>query len=120
MKKYNFLNISKYIFLTLLLTNLTVKECISSEYLSGEKQYIIGNYENAIAMFQPLLAKGHSGAETLTGIMYLRGEGYKANPKVAAVWFYKASNKGDHNAQLVLGTQYLHGLGVKQNIKKDN
>tara|TARA_Y100000590_G_C15634262_1_gene982348 strand:- start:46 stop:567 length:522 start_codon:yes stop_codon:yes gene_type:complete len=118
MKKNNFVNISKCIFLSLLLTNVGIKECISSEYLSGENQYILGNYESAIATFQPLLAKGHSGAETLTGIMYLKGEGYKANPKIAAVWFYKASNKGDHNAQLVLGTQYLHGLGVKKNIRK--
>ena len=91
---------------------------IASPYEDAEKEYLNGNYKNVIIQFKSLLAKGNSAAETLTGIMYLKGEGYKANPEIASIWFYKAAKKGNNNAQLVLGSQYLYGLGVKKDIKK--
>ncbi|MDC0074918.1 sel1 repeat family protein [Alphaproteobacteria bacterium] len=90
----------------------------ASSYKKAEKEYLNGNYKNVIIQFKSLLAQGNSAAETLTGIMYLKGEGYKANPEIASIWFYKAAKKGNNNAQLVLGSQYLYGLGVKKNFKK--
>ena len=97
---------------------LVSSQSLGAEFFDGEKAYIRGDFKKAITVFEPLVQRGHSGAELMTGIMYLRGEGYTANPRAAAVWFYKAARKGSHSAQLVLGTQRLHGHGVNRNLVK--
>ncbi|PPR78429.1 MAG: hypothetical protein CFH01_00994 [Alphaproteobacteria bacterium MarineAlpha2_Bin1] len=84
----------------------------------GEDLYIEKKFDEAKYYFKKLVEFGNSNAETMTGIMYLKGQGYKSNASIAAIWFYKASLKGNKNAQLILGTQYLYGYGVKKNLQK--
>jgi hypothetical protein len=65
------------------------------------------------------LAKGgHSGAETMLGVMYFAGQGVDQNQSFAAIWFYKASRKGNPNAHLAFGSLHIRGLGVLQNLSK--
>ena len=68
--------------------------------------------------FKKLVETGNSEAETMTGIMFLKGHGYKQNPIIAAIWFFKASIQGNNNAQLILGTQYLYGYGINKDYIK--
>lgn len=87
-----------------------------ADFSEGERAYSLRNYAQAIAVFRPLIEQGHAGAEMMTGLMYLQGDGYPRNPAVAAVWLYKAATKNNHEAQLVLGSQRLYGHGIRQDL----
>ncbi|MEQ8248701.1 MAG: hypothetical protein RID42_13580 [Alphaproteobacteria bacterium] len=87
-----------------------------ADYIQGEQAYSLRQFTRAIEEFKPLLERGHSGAEMMTGLMYLQGDGYPRNPAKAAVWLYKAATKGDHSAQLVFGSQRLYGHGVNRDL----
>lgn len=87
-----------------------------ADFTEGERAYSLRNYAQAIAAFRPLIERGHAGAEMMTGLMYLQGDGYPRNPAVAAVWLYKAASKNNHEAQLVLGSQRLYGHGIRQDL----
>ncbi len=109
----------KNIILFLLLITLAYPAYSDTKtFKTGEKLYIEKKYNEAKKHFKTLVEYGHSNAETMTGIMFLKGQGYKLNASIAAIWFYKASLKGNNNAQLILGTQYLYGYGVKKDLKK--
>lgn len=88
----------------------------AGDYELGVRAYNDGEFGEAIAAFAPLIERGHPGAETMTGVMYLYGRGYKQNVGLAAVWLYKAARQGDSGAQLVLGSQHLFGWGVRRDL----
>ena len=90
----------------------------STNIKEGEKLYLEKKYNKAKIHFKKLVETGNSDAETMTGIMFLKGHGYKHDPIVAAIWFFKASIQGNNNAQLILGTQYLYGYGIKKDYVK--
>ena len=90
----------------------------TAEYAAGVRAYNAGNFETAILEFQPLVERGHSGAELMLGVMYLRGQGYRQDEGLAAVWMYKAARKGEAGAQLVLGSQLLYGRGVRRDVRQ--
>ncbi|KAF8633386.1 hypothetical protein AX17_004557 [Amanita inopinata Kibby_2008] len=54
------------------------------------------------------------------GRMYLRGEGVKANPAVAKMWFERGAEHGDRECHNGLGIIYRDGLvpGVKLNLRQ--
>ncbi|NQV81510.1 MAG: sel1 repeat family protein [Alphaproteobacteria bacterium] len=87
-----------------------------ADFSDGEQAYSLRQFVRAIDEFRPLLEQGHRGAEMMTGLMYLQGDGYPRDPAKAAVWLYKAATKGDHSAQLVLGSQRLYGLGIGRDL----
>ncbi len=114
--------ILKYLyFLITFITFIILNKSVYSDTMilkEGENLYIEKKYDKAKNYFKKLVEYGNSSAETMTGIMYLKGQGYKSNASIAAIWFYKASLKGNKNAQLILGTQYLYGYGVEKNLEK--
>ena len=114
----SFLNKFKFTIIIFTLSTLIYNYSLATTYLEAENYYLQGSYKNSINILKILNEQGNQQSETLTGIMYLKGEGFTANPYIASIWFYKASRKGDHNAQLVLGTQYLYGIGVEKDIFK--
>jgi hypothetical protein len=92
---------------------------IAEEYYEkGVRAYSEGRFEQAIITLQPLIERGHPGAELMLGVMFLRGEGRVQDEGVAAVWLFKAARKGEAGAQLILGTQYLYGRGVERDTSK--
>jgi len=90
----------------------------AAEYAAGVQAYNAGNFETAILEFQPLVERGHSGAELMLGVMYLRGQGYPRDEGLAAVWMYKAAHKGEAGAQLVFGSQLLYGRGIRRDVRE--
>ena len=88
----------------------------ADNYEDGVLAYSDGDFALALDALEPLLARGHAGAEMMIGVMHLRGQGYRQDEGIAAVWLYKAARKGEAGAQLVLGSQYLYGRGVGQNL----
>lgn len=89
---------------------------VRADFVEGERAYSLRNFPQAIAAFKPLIERGHAGAEMMTGLMYLQGDGYPRNPSIAAVWLHKAASKNSHAAQLVLGSQRLYGHGIRQDL----
>jgi hypothetical protein len=87
-------------------------------YGEGVFAYNKGRFEQAISSLQPLIEKGHAGAELITGVMFLRGEGYPKDEGLAAIWLFKAARKGEAGAQLILGTQFLYGRGVGLDVAR--
>lgn len=90
----------------------------AADYAQGLDAYNAGNFETAIVEFQPLVERGHPGAELMLGVMHLRGQGYRQDEGLAAVWMYKAARKGEPGAQLVLGSQLLYGRGVRRDVRE--
>lgn len=80
--------------------------------------YQAGDYAAAYPVFMELARAGHSGAETMLGIMYFNGQGVEQNSSFAAIWFYKASRKGNPNAHLAFGSLHIRGVGVLQSLSK--
>lgn len=102
----------------ILISALALVKPAVAEYAAGLQAYDAGNFETAIIELQPLIERGHPGAELMFGVMYLRGQGYRRDEGLAAVWMYKAARKGEAGAQLVLGSQLLYGRGVRRNIRE--
>ena len=65
---------------------------------------------------RPRAERGVPRAETLLGVMYLRGQGAPQNYQVAAKWFKAAANANEPAAQYFLGQLYDRGLGVAQDF----
>lgn len=76
------------------------------------------DYARAEAQLRGLANKGHSGAETLMGVLYFRGLGRPADPAMAAIWFYKAARRGNPSAQLAFASLHIQGIGVAREPEK--
>jgi TPR repeat protein len=64
--------------------------------------YNRGDYVPAIRLFRPLAEQGNAKAQSLLGVMYRRGEGSRAVPVHAFIWFSRAAARGDIRAKAEL------------------
>ena len=68
--------------------------------------------------FKATLAKANQGiaiSQSQLGLMYEKGDGVKADPVQAAIWYTKAAEQGDAPAQLSICSMYFDGRGVQKN-----
>ena len=80
--------------------------------------YNRGDYAQAIKLFRPLAAKGNAGAQTMLGMMYVKGEGVTRDYPEAFKWFLLSAAQGDAGAQNNLGAMYFNGDGVTRNYQE--
>lgn len=73
--------------------------------------FVDGNYAAALAILQPLAAKGHPRAETVLGVMTERGLGLPADIKRAVDLYRAAAEQGFAPAMHNLGSAYENGDG---------
>jgi TPR repeat protein len=78
--------------------------------------YASEHFVRAERFVRPLAERGVPRAETLLGVMYLRGQGAPQNYQLAAQWFRAAAEAGEPAAQYFLGELYDRGLGVTQDF----
>ncbi len=90
----------------------------AGEFEDAVVAYQASDYATAYPIFMDLANAGHSGAETMLGVMYFGGQGVEKNESFAAIWFFKASQKGNANAHLAFGSLHIRGVGVLQNLSK--
>lgn len=90
----------------------------AGEFEDAVVAYQASDYATAYPVFMDLASAGHSGAETMLGVMYFGGQGVEKNESFAAIWFFKASRKGNPNAHLAFGSLHIRGVGVLQNLSK--
>lgn len=83
-------------------------------YEAGRAAYGRGDYETAMATWQPLAEAGYTVAETGIGVMFDRGLGTKADAAAATKWFRRAAISGDAAARTNLAVMHLQGLGAEK------
>lgn len=97
--------------------------CLSSIVLAADltdpaKLLRHGNAAGAIAIWQPLAAKGDINAAFNLGTVYQFGDGVQKNPAEALKWYRFAAEQGDREAQSRLGAMYLNGEGTARDEKE--
>ncbi len=89
---------------------------VRADFSDGLEAYDSGDYETALAEWQPLAEAGDPEAQVALAGLYLTGAGVAADPGEAARWFRLAAEQGDPVAQLNLGDLYSRGLGVARDL----
>jgi TPR repeat protein len=89
-----------------------------AQYKLGMKAYSQGNYDEAIAIWQPLADHGYPAAQFNIGMLYQKGVGVERSLTTANAWFQKAVDRNFAPAQLALGRAYMDGIGVDQNTDR--
>ena len=77
----------------------------------GIRAYHAKNFKIAEAEFRPLAEDENPHAQTLLGVMYLRGQGVPMDEEQGVRWFEEAAAAGFAGAQYRLGLVYLKGIG---------
>ncbi|MDX1432891.1 MAG: tetratricopeptide repeat protein, partial [Gammaproteobacteria bacterium] len=84
------------------------------DYEAGKRAYLAGDYERALAIWQPLAEGGDRFAQFSLGSLYFEGSGVDKDFAASARWFRAAAEQGYAPAQFNLGNAYKHGNGVEQ------
>ncbi|SHN63069.1 tetratricopeptide repeat protein [Desulfovibrio litoralis] len=71
-------------------------------------------YTEAINLLKPLADKGNTDAQFALGLIYVRGEGVKADPNLVKEYWTKSANAGHPEAQFNLGMAYIRGIFGKR------
>ncbi len=90
---------------------LEVEACL------GVLEYQLGEYGDAVRIWQVLAAEGDVVAQRNLGLMYQRGRGVLRDRREAARWYTRAADQGDAGAQLALGALYQTGKGVPRDTE---
>jgi TPR repeat protein len=88
--------------------------CWSADFETGQKAYDRGDYEAALAEWQPLAEAGHVGAQFGMGLLYSNGFGVPFDNEQAFKWYKLAANQDNADAQCNLGVIFANGWGVAQ------
>jgi Sel1 repeat len=75
--------------------------------------YQEGRYVTALRLARPLAAEGDARAQSVLGLLYLRGQGVPQDKAEAVKWFRHAADQGDALAQHNLGLSYAKGEAVE-------
>ena len=95
------------------LTAQAAEENEDRDYEAGLRLLDLGQYMDALKSFGRSAKNGNTDAQYQIGIMFLEGEGMKANPEEAAYWFRKAAQNGHALSQFEIGRCFLTGTGVQ-------
>ena len=106
------------LFLAAIIVSVGLRATAADPFTDAVDAYDAGRFDAAIEVFRALAETGHTGAETMLGVMYFNGQGVERDTGFAAIWCYKASRKGNPNAQLAFGSLHIHGVGVRQDLAK--
>ena len=94
-----------------------VMSALSGPALAGMSEGVaavtVGDYQKAIAEFQPLAAGGEPAAQYQLAKIYLEGRGPADGVPQGIDLMTKAANGGHPEAQAQLGLMYAMGLGVQ-------
>jgi TPR repeat protein len=77
-----------------------------------------GDYQTALAIWQPLAEKGDVAMQLLVGSIYDYGQGVPQDDAEAAKWYERAAEQGDEGASYIIASMYEHGDGVMQDVQR--
>lgn len=87
---------------------------LAADYTKGFAAYSEGDYETALAEWQPLAEQGSPDGEFGLGLLYANGWGVDLNDEQALKWYRLAADQGHAEAAYNLGVMYSNGWGVPQ------
>ena len=90
----------------------------ANEFRQGLDAYLDGDYETALALWNPLATQGHAAAQYSLGTLYESGRGVSPDYPQAARWFRLAAEQGHAAAQFSLGNAYHRGHGVNRDARQ--
>jgi len=88
---------------------------IGAEFQTGQEAYSIGDYQVALAEWQPLAEEGDAGSQFGLGLLYANGFGVEFDNDQALKWYQLAADQGHGEAQCNLAVMHANGWGVPQN-----
>jgi len=83
---------------------------------SAIESYQRGNFQQAMAQFEPMARHGNTNAQFYLAVMYNNGQGTTVDISQAAAWLQKAARSGHAESLYLLGKFYAAGRGVEQDI----
>ena len=86
----------------------------SADLEKGHEAYLSGDYQTAIAEWQPLADEGLAAAQFGLGLLYANGYGVPLDDNQALKWYLLAAEQGHGEAQCNLAVMHANGWGVPQ------
>ncbi len=87
----------------------------AQDYNDGFLAAAAGDYETAVAKWQPLAERGDANAQFNMALIYHKGLGVAADEALAVGWYHRAANNGSPYAQEFLAAAYGQGwFGLPQ------
>ena len=80
----------------------------------GQEAYNSGDYQTALAEWQPLAEDGYADAQFGLGLMFANGFGVTLNDDQALKWYHLAADQGHAQAQCNIAVMFANGWGVPQ------
>ncbi|MEM7120069.1 MAG: SPOR domain-containing protein [Pseudomonadota bacterium] len=102
----------------LLLVVASAPQTAHADFAAGAAAYEAGDFDTALAEWQPLAESGMPGAQLALGILYENGRGVLKDDALAATWYQKAAEAGHPVAQFNLGNLYQQGRGVERDVSQ--
>lgn len=91
---------------------------LSADIQKGIAAYSVGNYEEAIAEWQPLAENGNAEGQYWLGTLYSNGMGVPQSDAVALKWFGLAADQEHAGAQYNIGLMHANGWGLDMNVEE--
>ena len=85
-----------------------------AEFATGQEAYNSGDYQTAIAEWQPLAEAGDADGEFGMGLLYANGFGVPLDDEQALKWYQLAAAQSHAEAQCNIAVMYANGWGVAQ------
>jgi len=86
----------------------------SADFSTGQEAYNSGDYQTALAEWQPLAEEGNADGQFGMGLLYGNGFGVPLDDDQALKWYLLAADQGHAEAQCNLAVMYVNGWGVPQ------
>ncbi len=88
--------------------------CLGEDYATGQDAFDVGDYETALAIWQPLADAGDADSQFGMGMLYASGFGVAMDDTLALTYYGLAAEQGHGQAMCNLGTMHANGWGVPQ------
>lgn len=85
-----------------------------ADFATGQEAYNSGDYETAIAEWQPLAEAGDADGQFGMGLLYANGFGVPLDDAQALKWYGLAAEQNHASAQCNLAVMHANGWGVPQ------
>ena len=86
----------------------------SADIAKGQAAYDSGDYQSAIAEWQPLAEAGQAAGQFGMGLIYANGFGVALDDAQALRWYQLAAEQKHADAQCNIAVMYANGWGVPQ------
>ncbi len=84
----------------------------SADLNKGIEAYNVGNYDVAIAEWQPLAENGDADGQFWLATLYANGMGVPQSDEIALKWYSLAADQGHGEADYNIGLMHANGWGV--------